>query len=113
MTLGTTFLTHSPLKRMYNRPCRPTRVAPLVTPSVLTVEDNFVSLFVQEEKILQTMPEWAQFNQVDRRKVQTPWNVDPKILTKILFHYPPALPSTKSYDPKSFSIEVLHQNKKA
>ena len=113
MTLRTTFLAHSPLKRMYNRPCRPTRVAPLVTPSVLTVEDNFVSLFVQEEKILQTMPEWAQFNQVDRRKVQTPWNVDPKILTKILFHYPPALPSTKSYDPKSFSIEVFHQNEKA
>ena len=53
MTLRTTFLTHSPLKRMYNRPCRPTRVAPLVTPSVLTVEENFVFLFVQEEKILQ------------------------------------------------------------
>ena len=35
------------------------------------VEDNFVSLFVQEEKIFQTTPEWAQFNQGDRRKVQT------------------------------------------
>ena len=113
MTLRTTFLAHSPLKRMYNRPCRPTRVAPLVTPSVLTVEENFVFLFVQEEEILQTMPEWAQFNQEDRRKVQTPWKVDPKILTKILFRYPPALPSTKSHDPKSFSIEVLHQNEKA
>ena len=77
------------------------------------VEENFVFLFVQEEKILQTMPEWAQFNQEDRRKVQTPWKVDPKILTKILFRYPPALPSTKSYDPKSFSIEVFHQNEKA
>ena len=113
MTLWTTFLTHSPLKRMYNRPCRPTRVVPLVTPSVLTVEENFAFLFVQEEKILQTMPEWAQFNQEDRRKVQTPWKVDPKILTKILFHHPPALPSTESYDTKSFSIEVFHQNEKA
>ena len=33
------------------------------------VDDNFVSLFVQEENILQTMPEWVQFNQEDRKKV--------------------------------------------
>ena len=78
------------------------------------VEDNFVSfLCTTEKKILQTMPEWEQFNQENRRKVQTPWKFDPKILTKILFHYPPALPSTKSYYPKSFSIEVFHQNEKA
>ena len=66
------------------------------------VEDNFVFSFVQEEEILQTMPEREQFNQVERRKVQTPWKVDPKILTKILFHYPPALPSANPIILKAF-----------
>ena len=74
------------------------------------VEGNFVSLFVHDGE---KDPSDHAGMRTCRRKVQTPWKFDPKILTKILFHYPPALPSTKSYNPKSFSIEVFHQNEKA
>ena len=62
----------------------------LVTSSVLTVKDNFVSYMqlVQGEEIFQPIPERAQFKQVGVRvgvgeKGKNPFNIDLKIPIKI------------------------------
>ena len=59
-------LAHSPLSRL----CRSMSLLPVVTSTVLMVEDILVWQLVQSEEIFKTRPEWARFNQGHRRKRQ-------------------------------------------